>query len=43
MDNIKNLIKDFLEGKIDIIEFKELCNKDDSIYGFLQKIIDDIK
>ena len=43
MDNIKNLIKDFLEGKIDIIEFKELCNKDDSIYDFLQKIIDEIK
>ena len=43
MENIKQLIKDFLEGKIDIIEFKELCNKDDSIYGFLQKIIDNIK
>ena len=43
MENIKQLIKDFLEGKIDIIEFKELCNKDDSIYDFLQKIIDNIK
>ena len=43
MENIKQLIKDFLEGKIEIIEFKELCNKDDSIYGFLQKIIDNIK
>lgn len=43
MNNIKNLVKDFLEGKIDIIEFKELCNKDDSIYDFLQKIIDEIK
>ena len=42
MDNIKNLIKDFLEGKIDIIEFKELCDRDDSIY-FLTKIIDEIK
>ena len=43
MNNIKNLIKDFLEGKIDIIEFKELCDRDDSIYDFLQKIIDEIK
>ena len=43
MNNIKNLIQDFLEGKIDIIEFKELCDRDDSIYDFLQQIIDEIK
>lgn len=43
MNNVKKLVKDFLEGKIGITEFKEHCNKDDAIYTFLQNIIDEIK
>ena len=43
MDNIKNLVKGFLEGRITIVDFKEICNKDDQIYDYLQNIIDGIK
>lgn len=43
MNNVKKLVKEFLEGKIGVIEFKEHCDKDDGIYTFLQNIIDEIK
>ena len=40
---IDNLIKSFLEGRIDIIPFKEEMDAHDEIYGFFQNIIDQIK
>ena len=41
--HIDNLIKSFLEGRMDIISFKEEMDAHEEIYDFLQNIIDEIK
>ena len=40
IEDTKLYIKDFLEGRISIFEFKEKCETDQSIYNFLQQIVD---
>ena len=36
-------VKEFLEDRMDVKEFKRLCDADDAIYDFLQGIIDKIR
>lgn len=43
INETKQYIKDFIEGKINISEFKEKCERDTSIYDFLQEIVDEKK
>ncbi|MCH5180281.1 MAG: hypothetical protein J1F32_03640 [Erysipelotrichales bacterium] len=43
INDTKQYIKGFLEGKITIFEFKEKCETDPSIYDFLQNIVDEKK
>lgn len=42
-NEIEEYIKDFLEGKIDIITFKNKCDENDEIYNFLQRIVEQVK
>ena len=40
---IEIYIRDFLEGRIDIVSFKKMCETNDEIYNFLQSIIEELK
>lgn len=41
--NTQETVKQFLEGKIDILKFKKMYDEDNAINDFLQRIIDDIR
>jgi hypothetical protein len=41
--DVENTIRDFLQGKMDIVSFRKIYDRDPSIERFLQSIIDDLR